>query len=333
MDILRNKEYEKKRILSVKREFGARSIFEHAVVIAIITIVCCAVDFYTIKSEWTLLRADDILFIYGKSLVNAFGLDVSLSILAVAQRRHECNMLGTASFKQIAIMSLSVFGMALIMELYLAYLTGKYTFALSTGTSSIMVDGQMVSSGSDANLSSGEIAVVSLINGLTPALTSLVVYVTTYLGYDPIREEFRRLRLEIVRNEHGMINQKKVLTEIGKVIDLFRVHAEHEKSKFETHMRALDCLEVLRKQISYLEAMKRLDADGVSELKEYGKQLNSVLDQMEGELKDSAEALISTIKGCVEGYEQAGSEDNREQIDTKQASAKKSSEQFVPSIA
>ena len=333
MSILRNKQLERERIKSINRAFGARSIFEHSVVIAVITIICCAVDFYTIKSEWTLLRADDVLFIYGKSLVNAFGLDVSLSILAVAQRRKECNMMGTASFKQIAIMSLGVFGLAFVMELYLAYLTGKYTFALSTGTSSIMVDGQTVSSGNEANLSAGEIVIVSLINGFTPALTSLVVYVTTYLGYDPIREEFRRMRKELVRNEHNMIEQKKVLTEIGKVIDLFRIHSEHEKSKFKTHMRALDCLEVLRKQISYLEAMKILDADGISELKEYGEQLNAVLERMEGELKDSTEALISTIEGCVDNYERAERGESREYDADKYASTDSFIDRGFPSIA
>lgn len=333
MNILRNRNHEKKRLKSVKRIFGARTILEHTIVIALITIICCAVDFYTIKSEWTLLRADDILFIYGKSLVNAFGLDVSLSILAIAQRRHECNMLGTASFKQIAIMSLSVFGLAFVMQMYLAYLTGKYTFALSAGTSSIVIDGQLVNSSSDANLSEGEIAGVSLTNGLTPALTSIVVYVSTYLAYDPVREELSILKQELVRNEHDMIDQRKVIAEMGNLLNLFKVHEVHQKAKFQTHMRMIDCLEILRKQISYLEAMKILDADGVSELKEYAVELNSKIEEMEGDLKEPAELLASTIDKCVESYERSVIQNSKEEDTNRFVSIENHSGKMDPSIA
>lgn len=294
--VYRNHTLEKARLKAAGRKYSGRSIYEHVVFITVITLICCAVDFYTIKSEWTVLRADDIFFIYGKSLVNAFGLDVSLSILAVAQRRKECKMLGSINFRLILVLSLTVFGLALFFELYLAYLTGKYTFDVNSGSSMIVVDGQTISAGGSVKLSGSEVVTISLINGLTPLLTSIVVYITSYFSTNPIRDELCRIHKEMIRSEHAQLDHKVVLAELANLNKHFELLSSYENACYEAHRQELECLEILRNQITYLTAMKMLGNESIAALKEEANKMNEELKSSDSDLKQAAEGLTDALR-------------------------------------
>lgn len=216
------------------------AIYARSVASAIAVLIFVAIDMVCLYSVWNKVITENPVMLIMRCLGCAIGLDVPLSIGAMALKYNDQG-LKSRRFTNIIFYS-SLVAFALTFICFFVFLFSEKELAFDIGSNdNISFDAGETT---EATLTDKTpIIIAAIFGGILPLITSISSFVISYFGFDPLRIRIANKERALIKIQESITALEKVLAEAPPENIFADEKRAYEDERYSLHKSYIDAIE------------------------------------------------------------------------------------------
>lgn len=248
------------------------NVYAGLIVSYLALVLFVAIDYVCLRTSWNAVQNNTNKWLTTLIAIGcAVVLDVPMAIAAISAKKYIQRLIGRRECLIVLTLCILAFVVAFGFQVGFRIVTRNNSFSENAATIRDTL------SDSSALGNSGDSSIVwnaALFSAIVPLCTSVVSFVVTFIGYDPLAIRIYRLQNLIIQTDSNLIDLEQALSEVSDIKEHMELLIAHENDKLASHLMQIEAQGDHVKQVVRSRVMKKLSTpEQVAVVQQSGEQL------------------------------------------------------------